>query len=59
MYAVTMELYQVPKKYFNYIDIINNDTDYEVSDYDINDAIDFIISNCKVYMYVNAVSQYL
>ena len=48
-------LYSVPKKYWNYIDIINNAKD----DNEINDAKIIIEANCEPKLRVHAMTQML
>ena len=52
----TLALHSVPKKFQYYIDIIKNP---KSSDYEINDAKDVIVKNCKIKLYVTALTQTL
>jgi DNA/RNA endonuclease G (NUC1) len=58
LYANTMTLYEVPKKYWNHIDIIKSSS-RDFDDNDVNKSIKFLIENCKAVIYVEAVSQFL
>lgn len=53
----TMYVHIVPKKFWQYIDIINNHR--EVGDYQVNEAKDMITKNCKRKLFISALTQTL
>lgn len=52
----SMLLYKVPKKLWHLVDLINN---RQSEDYEINSAKDEIVSKCKHFLKVDALTQTL
>lgn len=57
-YATDFYVYAVPKRYWQYLDIINSKNE-EFDDDAVKEAISFIVENCAVKLQVSAASQYL
>lgn len=57
LYANNMKLYAVPEKYWSHLSVIEDSTNR--GDDEVNEAITFIVTHCRVKLIVSAVSQYL
>jgi len=54
----SMIVFNVPKKYYKHLDIINSKSD-EHDDYEVNESIHFLSRNCKPKLKIAALSQTL
>lgn len=56
LYEDTLQVFSVPKKYWNYLDLINNKETDEIHQ---NKYVDFIIENCRVKLSIDSYSKTL
>ncbi len=58
LYVDSRQLFAVKKEYWKYIDIINSSSQ-DFDDNAVNEAISFLVKNCKPILFVDAISQTL